>query len=195
MYLTKKWPEIVVNWPNAKVVSFLSHQSLVSPLFHKIGGTSQVSVGKVIFLLSWQVFRKFGRDRQDILIFWDRKSRNRLFFNFFSTKVSDFISNLNDNCSQLSFQVYNVFVAQKLPISEFLIEFFFAWTLATSAASRGRNFNLSNLKWVSNFSKIYQLSYEILFAGLEWKWGVVRLRFSKWVDSTGYLEDQKARVF
>jgi hypothetical protein len=58
------------------------------------------------------------------LIFWDRKSRNRLFFNFFSTKVSDFISNLNDNCSQLSFEVYNVFVAQKLPISEFLIEFF-----------------------------------------------------------------------
>ena len=72
---------------------------------------------------SWQVFQKFSRDWQDILIFWDRKSRNQLFFNFFSTKVSDFISNLNDNCSQLSFEVYNVCVAQKLRISEFLINF------------------------------------------------------------------------
>ena len=101
------------------------------------------------------------------MIFWDRKSQNRFFFKFFITKSPDFISNLNDNCSQLSFEVYNVFVAQKLPISEFLIEFFFAWTLATSAASRGRNFNLSNLNRVSNFSEICQLSYEILFAGLE----------------------------
>jgi hypothetical protein len=33
-----------------------------------------------------------------------------------------------------------------------LIELFFAWTLATSATSRGRNFNLSNLNRVSNFS-------------------------------------------
>jgi hypothetical protein len=46
------------------------------------------------------------------------------FFNFFSTKVSDFVSNLNDDCSQLSFEVYNVFVAKKLRISEFLIDFF-----------------------------------------------------------------------
>ena len=58
------------------------------------------------------------------MIFWDRKSKNRFFFKFFITKSPDFISNLNDNCSQLSFEVYNVFVAQKLPISEFLIEFF-----------------------------------------------------------------------
>ena len=29
MYLAKKWPEMVGNWPNAKVVSFLSRQSLL----------------------------------------------------------------------------------------------------------------------------------------------------------------------
>ena len=46
------------------------------------------------------------------------------FFNFFTTKSPNFISNLNDNCSQLSYEVYNIFVAQKLPISRFLIDFF-----------------------------------------------------------------------
>jgi hypothetical protein len=58
------------------------------------------------------------------MIFWDRKSQNHFFFNFFITKSPNFISNLNDDCSQLSFEVYNVCVAQKLRISEFLIEFF-----------------------------------------------------------------------
>ena len=45
--------------------------------------------------------------------------------------------------------------------------FFFAWTLAASATSWDCNFNLSNLNWVSDFSCIYQLLYEILFVGLE----------------------------
>ena len=46
-------------------------------------------------------------------------------------------------------------------------QIFFAWTLATSATSRGRNFNLSNLNKVSNFSWICQLSYEILLSGMK----------------------------
>ena len=33
---------------------------------------------------------------------------------------------MNNDCSQLSFEVYNVCVAQKLQISEFFIEFFFS---------------------------------------------------------------------
>ena len=86
------------------------------------------------------------------MIFWDRKSQNQFFFNFFITKSPKFISNINNNFSQLSFEVYNICVAQKLRILEFLIEFFFAWTLATSATFRGRNFNLSDLNRVSNFS-------------------------------------------
>ena len=79
--------------------------------------------------------------------FWDRKSQNFFFFKFFITKSPDFISNLNDNCSQLSFEVCKVFVAQKLPISEFLINFFSSgpWPLrrppeaaiSTSATSIG----------------------------------------------------------
>ena len=114
--------------------------------------TSQVQGSWVIFLLSWQVFQKFSRDGAETMIFWDRKSQNRFFFNFFITKSPKFISNINNNFSQLSFEVYNICVAQKLWISEFLSKFFFAWTLATSATSRGRNFNLSNLNRVSNFS-------------------------------------------
>ena len=56
------------------------------------------------------------------MIFWARK--NLIFFNFFITKFPNFISNLNDDFSQLSFEVYNICVAQKLRISEFLIDFF-----------------------------------------------------------------------
>ena len=32
------------------------------------------------------------------------------FFFFFSTKVFDFDSNMNDDCSQLSFEVYKTFL-------------------------------------------------------------------------------------
>jgi hypothetical protein len=58
------------------------------------------------------------------MIFWDRKSQNRFVFNFFITKSPNFISNLNDDCSQLSFEVYYVFVAQKLKILENVKHFF-----------------------------------------------------------------------
>ena len=74
----------------------------------------------------------------------------------------------------------------KLPITKFLINSFFVWTLATSATSRGCNFNLSNLNRVIDFSEIFQISYEILLVGLKWKWGGVRVRFPKWVDSTPF---------
>ena len=51
----------------------------------------------------------------------------------------------------------------------FWMNFVFAWTLATSATSRGRIYNFINLNRVSNFSFRHQLSNEILFSGLEWK--------------------------
>merc|ERR1712051_702557 len=83
--------------------------------------------------------------------FLGSKITKSIFFNIFKTKSLNFISNLNDDCSQLSFEVYNICVAQKLWILEFLIEIFLAWTLATSATFRGGNFNLSDLNRVSNF--------------------------------------------
>ena len=58
------------------------------------------------------------------MIFWDRKSQNRFKKKKIITKLSDLVSNLNDDGSQLSFEVYNICVAQKLRILEFLINFF-----------------------------------------------------------------------
>ena len=81
--------------------------------------TSQLEGTKVIFWLSGQVFQKFSRDRWKITIFLERKSRNRLFFNFFITKVSYFVSNLNDNFHEASFEVYYVSLSQKLVILYF----------------------------------------------------------------------------
>ena len=78
---------------------------------------------------------------------------------------------LKNDCSQLSFQVYNIYVAQKLKISGFLIELFFAWTLITLLTSRDCNSNLNNSNRASNFSWRFQLSNEILFVGLKWKFG------------------------
>ena len=77
----------------------------------------------------------------------DQKLRNWLFFQFFNTNVSDFVSNINNDCSQLSFEVYNVFVAQKLQILEIFIDYLSSgpWPLwrppevaiSTSATSTG----------------------------------------------------------
>jgi hypothetical protein len=58
------------------------------------------------------------------MIFWDQKSQNGFFFNFFITKVSDFVSNLNDNFSEASFEVYYLSVSQKLVMSGFSPIFF-----------------------------------------------------------------------
>ena len=54
----------------------------------------------------------------------DCKSQHQSFFQLLLKKSFNFISNLNENCSQLSFEVYNLCVAQKLHTSEFLINFF-----------------------------------------------------------------------
>ena len=50
------------------------------------------------------------------MIFWDRKSQNQIFFNFLVTKSSNFISNLNDDFHDASFEVYYISVSQKLAI-------------------------------------------------------------------------------
>ena len=114
-------------------------------------------------MLSWQVFQKFSRDQQILIIFGIEKRHIDFFFNFFKTNVSDFVLNINDDCFQLSFEVNYIFVAQKLKILENVKHFFLAWTLVTLANSRGPNFDLSNLNRVSNVSWRCQLSYEILF--------------------------------
>ena len=69
------------------------------------------------------------------MIFWDRKSQNRFFFNYFITKSSNFISNINDDFDEASFEVYYVSVSQKLVILGFSPQIFFILTSVTSDTS------------------------------------------------------------
>ena len=119
------------------------------------------------------------------------------FFNFFITKSPDFISNLNDNCSQLSFEVYNVCVAQKLRISEFLINFLSPGTwplrrppeaaISTSATSIGYQILAEYLS--------FHMRYCLLL------WNEIGRSYTTffqngWIPPPPmYLEDQKAHVF
>ena len=80
--------------------------------------------------------------------FLGSKIMKSIFFQFFHNNFYFFISNLNYNCSQLSFEVYFIFVASKLKILAFQVRFFYALTSATLATSRGPNFSLSNLNRV-----------------------------------------------
>ena len=94
-----------------------------------------------------------GYFRSYIILNWFKKirpsyqNRTRSYFYFFFHFTANSITNTNDDCSQLSFEIYKVCVAQKLQISEFLIDFFSPgpWplrrppeaTISTSATSMG----------------------------------------------------------
>ena len=74
-------------------------------------------------------------EKTPIRIFWDQKSQNRFFSNFFITKSSNFISNMNDDFYEASFEVYYIFVRQKLAILGFSPKIFFILTSVTSETS------------------------------------------------------------
>ena len=61
--------------------------------------------------------------------------KNKNISSFITKKFKNLNSCLENDCSKLTFEVYYVFVAQKLKISGFLIKLFFSWTLTASAAS------------------------------------------------------------
>ena len=75
---------------------------------------------------------------------------------------------------------YIVCVTQKLQISEFFINLFVAWNLVTLPTSQER--------------KRCQLSYEIMFVGLEWKLGRIRLRFPKKIDFRRFRDCSKKQL-
>ena len=110
------------------------------------------------------------------MIFWDRKSQNRFFFNFFITKSPKFISNINNNFSQLSFEVYNICVAQKLQISEFLIKFLFDWTLVFFRDFKKKHFA------TTNSSSIFFAFWNVL--SLCFRWQAIKNQV-KFEDSRG----------
>ena len=56
-------------------------------------------------------------------------------FNFFITKVSYFVSNMNDDFHEASFEVYYISVSQKLAILGFSSKIFLTLTSVTSETS------------------------------------------------------------
>ena len=67
--------------------------------------------------------------------FWSENREIDFFFNFFITKVSYFVSNLNDDFHEASFEVYYISVSQKLAILGFSPQIFFILTSDTSETS------------------------------------------------------------
>jgi hypothetical protein len=73
---------------------------------------------------------------------------------------------MNDDFYEDFFEVYNIFLGQKLTILEFSPKIFFILTSVTSKTSWGQTMSFSDLTEVSNFSWRFQLSYEVLFVDL-----------------------------
>ena len=113
---------------------------------------------------------------------WIPKNYILYFFLTFQYKVKNLTSIQKKKSSQLSFEVGILHLYSSKNEDFRIFDWtFFAWTLTTSTTSRDRNFNLSKLNRVSNFSWRYQLLYQILFVGPEWIFGGFRLRFPKCV--------------
>ena len=64
--------------------------------------------------------------------FFGAKIAKSTFFNFFITKVYYFVSNLNDDFPEASFEVHYISVSPKLAILEFSPQIFFILTSVTS---------------------------------------------------------------
>ena len=67
-------------------------------------------------------------------------------------QILDFISNMNDNFYEASFEVYYISVRQKLVILGFSHKIFFILTLVISKTSWGQTMSFSDFTEVSNFS-------------------------------------------
>ena len=70
----------------------------------------------------------------------------------FITKSSNFISNINDDFDEASFEVPYISVTQKLAILGFLPKISFILTSVTSDTFCGQTMHFSDLTEVSNFS-------------------------------------------
>ena len=116
----------------------------------------------IIFYNCFKKMIKIWNKKKKNCFFWSKIAKNYFFDNFqYKNKTIYYFS--ETQLFIIFFEVYYVYVAQKLKILKNVKHLFLAWTLATSATSRGPNFDLSNINRVSNFRWRYQLSYEILF--------------------------------
>jgi hypothetical protein len=77
-------------------------------------------------------FRNLAETDKKLGFFGIKNHKIDFFFNFFIAKSSNFISNMNDNFYEASFEVYYSFVRQKLAILGFSPKIFFLLTSVTS---------------------------------------------------------------
>ena len=89
--------------------------------------TCQVEVGKVIFDYLDSFFRNWPETNKELGFFGIENYKIIFFLNFFITKTSNFILHLNDDFYVDSFEVYIIFLGQKLMIFEFRRTFFSFW--------------------------------------------------------------------
>ena len=80
-------------------------------------------------------FRNLAKIDEKLQFFWSKNREIDFFFFFFLTKVSYFVSNINDDFHEASFEVYYVSVSQKLGILGFSPQIFFILTSVTSDTS------------------------------------------------------------
>ena len=90
---------------------------------------------KTFFDYPDRFFKNLTETDEKLQIFWCKNREIYFFFNFFITKVSYFVSNLNDDFHEASFEVYYVSVSQKLVILGFSPQIFFILTSVTSDTS------------------------------------------------------------
>ena len=94
-----------------------------------------VEGSKVIFYYVYMFFKNLTETDEKLQIFLSENREIDFFFNFFIRKVSYFVSNLNDDFHEASFEVYYVSVSQKLVIFGFSPQIFFILTSVTSDTS------------------------------------------------------------
>ena len=69
-------------------------------------------------------FKNLAETDEKSQFFWSKNREIDFFFNFFITKVSYFVSNMNDDFHEAFFEVYYISVSQKLVILQFSPIFF-----------------------------------------------------------------------
>ena len=124
---------------------------------------------RVILGISWMIVQKMNQVWQKFTNFLRWKSLTLIFFKIFVNKTSIFISNLNYWCSEDSFEVLHVSLAQKLTNLKFSPVIFFSLPSVTLRGCWGQTNSLSDLIRVSNESWISQLLYEMLIVVVRWK--------------------------
>ena len=114
---------------------FSQDHTVVTKILDFIHKHPNQKVVKSFFHYLDRFFRNLAETNQKLGFFGIENHKIDFFFNCFITKSSNFISNMNDNFYEASFEVYYIFVRQKLVILGFLPKIFFALTLVTSETS------------------------------------------------------------